>query len=116
STGVKDSVTAAPAAWPSDCAISGMCWCAPPTLYADTSPITSLPSRCAAALRPAPLVPLDATTTRSDASTRAAASRGASASVTAEACDHLRRRTVRERQEHEVGAAQRGCSVVCAER
>ena len=36
------------------CSISGVCWWAPPTLYGDRSPITSLPSRCAFGDRPAP--------------------------------------------------------------
>ncbi len=47
------------------------------------APMTSLPSRASLALRPAPEVPEAATTTTSAGSTSPAASRGASARVTA---------------------------------
>ena len=60
--------------------ISGVCRWLPPTPYAETLPITSLPSRCGFAALPAPLVPEAATTTTSG-STRPAATAGARASV-----------------------------------
>ena len=43
---MKDSVTAELAGGRlSVCSISGMCWWVPPTLYADSDPITSVASR-----------------------------------------------------------------------
>ena len=77
-SGVKLTVTGASAARPSACSISGVCWCAPPILYALSWPITVLASSASLALRPAPVVPLAATTTTSSGSTRPAASSGAS--------------------------------------
>jgi hypothetical protein len=78
-TGVIDSDVA-----PVACLISGTCWWAP-TLYGVRSPITSLASRCALAVRPAPDVPEAATTTTSSGRAAPAARSGASASVTAAA-------------------------------
>ena len=77
--GVSDRLRA-----PVACLISGTCWCAP-TRYPDKSPMTSLPSRWALAARPAPDVPLAATTTTSSASPNPDASSGASARVIATA-------------------------------
>ena len=79
SVGVKDSVTGSPAAADSVCSISGVCWWAPPALYADIEPITSLPSRCGRGAAPGAGVPDAATTTTSSGSTSPAASSGASA-------------------------------------
>ena len=83
SIGVNDTVTASPAAAVNVCSISGVCWWTPPTLYADTEPMTSLPSRETWGLRPAPDVPDAATTTTSAGSTSPAASSGAAPSATA---------------------------------
>jgi hypothetical protein len=79
--GVKLTLTGAPAAWERFCTISGVCRWTPPTPYALTEPITSLPIRFGLADLPAPLVPLAATTTTSGV-TRPAASAGAIARVT----------------------------------
>ena len=83
SSGVNDSVTCWPDASARDCSISGVCWCTPPTLYADIEPITCEASSASDGLRPAPDVPDAATTTTSCASARPAASTGARASATA---------------------------------
>ncbi len=61
--------------------ISGVCRWVPPTAYALTLPITSLPSRWGLAALPAPLVPEAATTTTSGV-TSPAATAGARVSVT----------------------------------
>jgi N-acetyl-gamma-glutamyl-phosphate reductase len=50
------------------CTISGVCRWVPPTPYAETPPITSLPSRCGFAALPAPDVPEAATITASGTS------------------------------------------------
>ena len=68
------------AVMPAACLISGTCRCAP-TLYADRSPITSLPSRCGCAARPAPEVPLAETTRRRRPRRAPAAISGAAASI-----------------------------------
>ena len=71
STGVKDTVTGAPAA-DRFCTISGVCRCTPPTPYADAAPITSEPSRFTFGDFPAPEVPEAATTTTSGCTSPAA--------------------------------------------
>ena len=81
SVGVKLTLTGAPAACERFWIISGVCRCTPPTPYALTEPMTSLPSRCGLADLPAPLVPLAATTTTSG-SISPAARAGAIARVT----------------------------------
>src|SRR3954454_22552359 len=79
--GVKLTRTGVPAACDRFCIISGVCRCTPPTPYALTEPITSLPSRWVFADFPAPEVPEAATTTTSGV-TSPAASAGAMARVT----------------------------------
>src|SRR3954464_12189234 len=79
--GVKLTLTAVPAACDRFWIISGVCRCTPPTPYALTEPMTSLPSRFGFGDFPAPEVPLAATTTTSG-SISPAASAGASARVT----------------------------------
>ena len=82
SIGVNDTVTGSPAADVSACSISGVCWWVPPTLYVESCPITVLASSASLGLRPAPVVPLAATTTTSSGSTRPASSRGARPRIT----------------------------------
>ena len=65
SSGVKLTETGRRSAFERFWVISGVCRCPPPTPYALTLPITSLPSRCGLAALPAPLVPEAATTTSS---------------------------------------------------
>ena len=77
SSGVKESVTGAPATVASACSISGVCWWTPPALYVETAPATLLASNPSEALRPAPLVPEAPTTTMSSGLTRPAARSGA---------------------------------------
>ncbi len=84
SIGVNDTRAGRPpAASASACSISGVCRCAPPAWYAETEPMTSLPSRSARSDRPAPEVPEAATTTTSSAATSPAATSGARATIAA---------------------------------
>ena len=75
STGVNETVTGLPATAVRFWIISGVCRCTPPTPYALADPITSEPSRFGLSERPAPEVPLTATTTTSG-SIEARAERG----------------------------------------
>ena len=82
STGVNETVTFLSVTFRSPWAISGVCRCAPPMLYARADPMTSEPSRSVLAARPAPDVPLTATTVTAG-SIRSAATAGSSASSAA---------------------------------
>lgn len=53
---MKLTETGEPSAVDRFCAISGVCRCTPPTLYADSDPMTSAPSRCGLTDLPAPEV------------------------------------------------------------
>ena len=61
-TGVNDTVTGRSVTARRPWAISGVCRCAPAMLYARAEPMTSEASRSTLAARPAPEVPLTATT------------------------------------------------------